>query len=246
MSTEKQDLEVAVPWHPLVVDHGFYSPLMSGSIDGTDSTPHDKAIRRALEASYRVDKKVQSDPEKTIFIARLSHRTTQEVLCRAFTKYGEIKNCHLVRDIVTGRSSGYAFIEFETVEEAETAYEECHDMFLDGSQLVVDYEAERLLPGWVPRRLGGGLGGKKESGQLRFGGRDRPFRKPILLSRPAHGTYSDRATDRVDGQSRRPPSHRHRGEGSHHKGDGPGRYREESRRRHSRTGRSRSRSRPRY
>ena len=22
-----------------------------------------------------------------------------EVLCRAFTKYGEIKNCHLVRDI---------------------------------------------------------------------------------------------------------------------------------------------------
>lgn len=28
---------------------------------------------------------------------------------------------------------------------------------------------------------GGGLGGKKESGQLRFGGRDRPFRKPFIL-----------------------------------------------------------------
>ena len=27
--------------------------------------------------------------------------------------------------------------------------------------------------------LGGGLGGKKESGQLRFGGKDRPFRKPM-------------------------------------------------------------------
>ena len=27
--------------------------------------------------------------------------------------------------------------------------------------------------------LGGGLGGHKESGQLRFGGRDRPFRKPM-------------------------------------------------------------------
>jgi U11/U12 small nuclear ribonucleoprotein SNRNP35 len=26
---------------------------------------------------------------------------------------------------------------------------------------------------------GGGFGGKKESGQLRFGGRDRPFRKPL-------------------------------------------------------------------
>ncbi len=53
MSTEKQDPKVDVPWHPLVVDHGFYSPLMSGSIDGTDSTPHDKAIRRGLEANCR-------------------------------------------------------------------------------------------------------------------------------------------------------------------------------------------------
>ena len=26
---------------------------------------------------------------------------------------------------------------------------------------------------------GGGLGGKKESGQLRFGGRERPFRAPL-------------------------------------------------------------------
>ncbi len=27
-------------------------------------------------------------------------------------------------------------------------------MFLDGAQLVVDYECERILPGWIPRRLG--------------------------------------------------------------------------------------------
>ena len=37
----------------------------------------------------------------------------------------------------------------------------------------------RSLPGWKPRRLGGGLGGYKESGQLRFGGIARPFRRPI-------------------------------------------------------------------
>lgn len=28
---------------------------------------------------------------------------------------------------------------------------------------------------------GGGLGGKKESGQLRFGGRERPFRAPLYV-----------------------------------------------------------------
>ena len=30
--------------------------------------------------------------------------------------------------------------------------------------------------------LGGGFSGKKESGQLRFGGRERPFRKPMYVS----------------------------------------------------------------
>lgn len=35
------------------------------------------------------------------------------------------------------------------------------------------------MPGFKPRRVGGGLSGKKESGQLRFGGRDRPFNAPF-------------------------------------------------------------------
>lgn len=68
-------------------------------------------------------------------------------------------------------------------------------MYIDNTQVFVDMECERTLPGWKPRRLGlfhsikvhttwilmlgGGLGGKKESGQLRFGGKDRPFRKPM-------------------------------------------------------------------
>ena len=57
----------------------------------------------------------------------------------------------------------------------------CHKQscFVDGTPVVVEFECERELPGWMPRRLGGGLGGRKESGQLRFGGRDRPFKKPM-------------------------------------------------------------------
>ena len=35
---------------------------------------------------------------------------------------------------------------------------------------------------WYFIIAGGGLGGRKESGQLRFGGRDRPFKQPILLN----------------------------------------------------------------
>ena len=39
---------------------------------------------------------------------------------------------------------------------------------LMGSSVVVDRELERTLPGWIPRRFGGGFGGKKESGQIKI------------------------------------------------------------------------------
>lgn len=57
---------------------------------------------------------------------------------------------------------------------------------IDGKQILVDIERERSQPGWKPRRLGGGLGGKKESGQLRFGGRDRPHRLPFYKNTRRH------------------------------------------------------------
>ena len=44
MSGEKRQ------WAPLAVDHGYYDPLMTGSIDGTDDRPHDRAVMRALQS----------------------------------------------------------------------------------------------------------------------------------------------------------------------------------------------------
>jgi U11/U12 small nuclear ribonucleoprotein SNRNP35 len=49
-------------------------------------------------------------------------------------------------------------------------------MVIDGKTVIVDYNRSRLMADWVPRRMGGGLGGRKTSGQLRFGGRTNPFR----------------------------------------------------------------------
>lgn len=82
---------------------------------------------------------------------------------------------------MTGFPKGYAFLEYENEADAEETYKRAYKTELDGNVLFVDFECERLLKGWKPRRLGGGFGGKKESGQIRFGGRDRPFKKPIHL-----------------------------------------------------------------
>ncbi|CAH2068091.1 unnamed protein product, partial [Iphiclides podalirius] len=119
-----------------------YDPIKIGSIDGTDTEPHDRAICRALISEYTPNKQVQGDPQLTIFVARLNPRTTQETIHSEFSKFE----------------------------------------YIDGTEVIVEREAERRLIGWRPRRLGGGFGGRKESGQLRFGCREKPFRKPIIVT----------------------------------------------------------------
>lgn len=158
-----------------------YDPIKIGSIDGTDTEPHDKAIERSICSTYVPNRHVKGKPECTIFVSRLSYKTTKETIRDTFSQYGKLRRFRLVKDIVTGMPKGYAFIEYEQESCAEEAYREANKMNLDGNIIFVDFECERLLKGWKPRRLGGGFGGKKESGQLRFGGRDRPFRKPISL-----------------------------------------------------------------
>ncbi|XP_045453397.1 U11/U12 small nuclear ribonucleoprotein 35 kDa protein-like [Melitaea cinxia] len=171
-----------------------YDPIKVGSIDGTDSEPHDRAILRALHSEYVPNKQVRGDPDHTLFIGRLNPRTSQDTVYTEFSKFGKILNCRLVRDIVTGKSKQYAFVEYESMSSLDRAFREMHKEYIDSSEIIVEREAERKLAGWRPRRLGGGFGGRKESGQLRFGCRDRPFRKPILVNQKPMKNPSHSAT----------------------------------------------------
>jgi len=60
-----------------------------------------------------------------------------------------------------GKSRGYAFIEFEKEESMTSAYKRADGKKLDGRRIVVDVERGRTVRNWRPRRLGGGLGGRK-------------------------------------------------------------------------------------
>ncbi|XP_063434113.1 U11/U12 small nuclear ribonucleoprotein 35 kDa protein-like [Mytilus trossulus] len=179
-------------WVPIAK---VYDPLKAGSIDATDTEPHDHGIIRAMAAKYKPNKDVVGDPEKTIFIARLNPKTDETTIEKVYSGYGVIKQFRLVRDIITGYSRCYAFVEYYDHKEAEDAVWRGHKQEIDGCEVFVDYECERVLKGWVPRRLGGGFGGKKESGQLRFGGRDRPFRKPIYKKMIVNNEHYDNTWD---------------------------------------------------
>lgn len=50
------------------------------------------------------------------------------------------------------------------------------------SQFGFSFSLTTFLLCFIVFQSGGGLGGRKESGQLRFGGRERPFRAPLYVA----------------------------------------------------------------
>lgn len=180
-SSEKNSSAVSRPqikeWYPHCV---VYDPIQAGSIDGTDTVPHDKAVIRACNSTYRPPT-LDTDPKCTLFIARLNKNTRESDIESTFSAYGEIVNVKLVCDIVTGFSKRYAFVTYARERSCIEAIRAMNRSDFQGATILVDFECARVLPGWKPRRLGGGFGGNKNSGQLRFGGRNKPFVKPVVL-----------------------------------------------------------------
>ena len=56
-----------------------------------------------------------------IFIANLDYKTTEEKLFEVFQPYGAITNLSLPIDRETGHRRGFAFITFETADQAKAA-----------------------------------------------------------------------------------------------------------------------------
>ena len=61
-----------------------------------------------------------TDQYKTVFVGRLNYETTDETLRKAFDGIvGEVLHVHIVKDIKTGKSRGYGFVEFSDDREAD-------------------------------------------------------------------------------------------------------------------------------
>lgn len=78
-------------WSPYAKE---YNPLKAGSIDGTDTQPHDKAVSRAMLMHYEPPHNLESKPERTIFVARLGPKITNCDLKEVafFLKYDTFSN----------------------------------------------------------------------------------------------------------------------------------------------------------
>jgi RNA recognition motif-containing protein len=81
--------------------------------------------------------------QNRLFVGNLSYQTMDNDLQEYFSQAGVVTSVNLVLDKVTGKSRGFAFIEFATPEEANKAVEQFHNQEFQGRQLTVNVARPR-------------------------------------------------------------------------------------------------------
>jgi RNA recognition motif-containing protein len=73
-----------------------------------------------------------------LFVGNLSPDTTGDELRTLFSEVGEVDSCQLITDRDSGRSKGFAFIEMNSQDNANTAKEKLNGQDLHGKPLKVN------------------------------------------------------------------------------------------------------------
>src|SRR5437867_10830675 len=99
-----------------------------------------------------------------VFVGNLDFKTSRDEVQSLFSQVGSIKDVFLPTDRESGRPRGFAFVEFESDEDAQKAIEKFNGYELSGRALRVKAAEDR------PRGGSGGGGGRGGSGGGGYGG----------------------------------------------------------------------------
>lgn len=203
---------------------------------------------RAEQVAYKLEQEIAlwdpntvteatGDPFKTLFIARVNFYTSESKLKREFEQYGSIKSIRMVMSTKDSKPRGYAFIEFEHEKDMHSAYKHADGKKIDGRRVLVDVERGRTVKGWLPRRLGGGLGGTRRGAEhenMRHSGRDDARRDRDSGSRRRSRSRDTRKRSRSRDRKRRDSRDRKRSRSRDRKRSKRSRSRSRERRRKER------------
>ena len=137
---------------------------------------HKKELEPLIEEYRKIQKESGGEFEgmncyNTLFVGRLAYEVNERKLLREMESFGNVKYIKIIKD-KEDKSRGYAFVEYEHEEDMKRAYRAADGMRIEGREIVVDVERGHTVPSWLPRRLGGGLGG------TRLGGKDVNVTRP--------------------------------------------------------------------
>jgi len=82
-----------------------------------------------------------------LFVGNLSWSTTDASLREAFESYGVVTEAKIIFDRETGKSRGFGFVTFESLEDGAEALESLNGVQLDGMAIRVSEAQERKREG---------------------------------------------------------------------------------------------------
>jgi RNA recognition motif-containing protein len=95
-----------------------------------------------------------------IYIGNLSKDVSDEDLQALFSEYGEITSVKIIRDLFSGESKGFGFVEMPGSTESQKAIDELNNKELKGKNIIVN----EARPKNKDRKPGGQRGGQRGGG----------------------------------------------------------------------------------
>ncbi len=102
--------------------------------------------------------------ETKLYVGNMSYSTTENELQTLFSEVGSVVTVDMIKDRMTGKAKGFAFVTMSSAEEAEKAISMFNGKEVDGRTLTVNIarpreERPRTGGGGDRRPYGGGGGG---------------------------------------------------------------------------------------
>jgi nucleolin len=102
-----------------------------------------KVEDEAQDTPAKKTKTDDSDKSSTLWVGNLGWGIDDNRLFEEFGSFGTVVSARVITDKETGRSRGFAYVDFDTPEAAEKALEEMNGQQLDGRDLRMDLAAKR-------------------------------------------------------------------------------------------------------
>jgi cold-inducible RNA-binding protein len=81
--------------------------------------------------------------QSRLFVGNLSYQTGENELQDYFAQAGAVTSVNLMLDKMTGKSRGFAFVEYASAEDAQKAIEQFHDKDFQGRKITVNVARPR-------------------------------------------------------------------------------------------------------
>jgi len=98
-----------------------------------------------------------------LYVGNLSYNAGEDELRELFSQYGTVESVAVITDRDTGRSKGFAFVEFNNDQEAQAAISALNGKEMSGRSLTVSPARPKTEGGGNRGSYGGGGGGGRRN-----------------------------------------------------------------------------------